>query len=115
MALWKPFETEFGELQKQLQIQNEEVSQEINLASNQAAAQEQKLQVMEREAASRHRKIQDVFRQRANLESDEARTWRLQVNERKSSAFSLPIDIQILYLPGIRREEGTFTEQTFFL
>jgi hypothetical protein len=87
MALWNPFETEFGEFQKQLQIQNEEVSQEINLASNQAAAQEQKLQVMEREAASKYRNIQDVFRRRANLESDEARTWRLQVNEQKSSVF----------------------------
>ncbi|KAI9770983.1 MAG: hypothetical protein M1840_002687 [Geoglossum simile] len=77
MALWRPFEVEFGNLQNELRRQNERVRIEIDLASQQAAHQE-------RVAASRERRLS---RWRAKLDRDEALNWRIQANERQSSGF----------------------------
>jgi hypothetical protein len=96
-ALWKPFEAEFGSFQNELQRQNEDVREEINLASRQAAHQERQLQVMEREVASQHRVIGTLFRRRAELDSDEARNWRIEASEWKSSRVCLSNKMWMLY------------------
>ncbi|KAI9866921.1 MAG: hypothetical protein M1813_000318 [Trichoglossum hirsutum] len=87
IALWRPFEVEFGNFQNELQRQNKCVKREIDLASQQAAWQERQLQEMERKAASRYRLLDDLFHRKAVLESDEAHNWRLQADERKSNLF----------------------------
>ncbi|KAH0556171.1 hypothetical protein GP486_005897 [Trichoglossum hirsutum] len=88
-AIWRPFEAEFGDFRNELQRQDKNVQDEISLAFQQAHSQEQLLQVMEREAASRYRYSGYLFRRRATQDSDEARNWRLQISERKSSWFCL--------------------------
>ena len=77
-AVWKPFESEFGSFTKTLENQNQEVKEEVNLAAEQAAFQERRLQAS-------HRQRTNVFSQRFNTESAESRKWRLQIEERKSS------------------------------
>ncbi|KAI9766767.1 MAG: hypothetical protein M1839_004771 [Geoglossum umbratile] len=72
-ALWRPFEVEFGNLQNELQKQNERVRIEIDLASQQAAYQE-------RMAASRERHLS---RWRAKRDHDEALNRRIQANKRQ--------------------------------
>ena len=114
-ALWRPFEAEFGDFQNELQKQNRHVCEEIDLAFQQAHRQEQLLQAMEREAASRYRLSSNLFRRRVKLDSDEARHWRLQANERQSSWSCLLNLLWILCQPCFRREKRTFTQISFFL
>lgn len=78
MALWRPFETEFGSFEEELRRQSEEVKDEISLASRQAVDRERQLQVAERKKSSRYRK-------QGNLHRLEERKWRLQVGQRESS------------------------------
>jgi hypothetical protein len=94
-ALWKPFEAEFGKIQAELKRQSEEVKEEIFLESQQAAHKERRLQMMEREVASRHRRAGAIFRRRTELDSEEARNWRLQINERQSSEFRLSNEVPL--------------------
>ncbi|KAH0562468.1 hypothetical protein GP486_002842 [Trichoglossum hirsutum] len=77
MALWRPFEAEFGSFQEKLQEQNEEVKKEISLASKQATERERQLQIAERKKSSWYRKKEDLHR----LEETQ---WRLQADRRKS-------------------------------
>jgi hypothetical protein len=51
----KPFDSEFGDIAADLQKQNEDVKEEIQLASEQAENQVRHLQLIEWEAAKRHR------------------------------------------------------------
>jgi hypothetical protein len=78
MALWRPFETEFGYLQAELQRQNEEVKEEVSLASKQAAEWERQLQVAERVKSSWYRKQGGFHHLRQHK-------WWLDVEQRKSS------------------------------
>ena len=80
MALWRPFETEFGFFQAELQRQSKEVKDEISLASKQAAERERQLQIAERKKSSRYRKQGDLYRL-------EERKLRLQVDQRESSKY----------------------------
>jgi CHASE1-domain containing sensor protein len=77
-VLWKPFEVDFGKFRDDLQRQNEDVKEEIKLAAEKAAYQERQLQMS-------HRSVGSLFRRKMEVESDEARNWRLQANERKLS------------------------------
>ena len=78
MTLWRPFETEFGSIQAELQRQSDEVRDEISLASEQAAERERQLQVVERKKDSWYRKQGDLHRL-------EERKWRLQAYQLKIS------------------------------
>jgi hypothetical protein len=80
-ALWRPFEVEFGNLQNELQKQNERVRIEIDLASQQAAYQE-------RMAASQERRLS---RWRAKRDHDEALNRRIQANKRQLSGFCMSV------------------------
>lgn len=40
MALWKPYESEFADLRKDLQVKSNDVREEIDLASKQAVYQD---------------------------------------------------------------------------
>lgn len=77
MALWRPFEVEFGSFQADLDRQSEEVKDEILLASNQAAASERELQIVERTKHARYRKD-------GNLKRLEEQRWRSEVDWRKT-------------------------------
>ena len=77
-SLFKPFDSEFGSLEADLQMQGEEVKAEIQLAAAQAAHQE--------------RRTQQAFRNRANLfhqltitDSGNTREYRRQTEERRLS------------------------------
>ena len=61
------------------------MKEEMRLASDQAADQERRLEVVEREAARKHRTSGLLFRDRVNEANDREWEWRLQVDERKSS------------------------------
>jgi hypothetical protein len=76
-ALWRPFEVEFGNLQNELQKQNERVRLEIDLASKQAIHQEHM-------AASQERRLS---RWRAKRDRNEALNQRIQANKRQLSGF----------------------------
>ena len=76
-ALWRPFEVEFGNLQYELQKQNERVKREIHLASQQAAYQE-------RMAASQERRL-SLWR--TKRDRDEALNQRIQADKRRLSKF----------------------------
>jgi hypothetical protein len=78
MTLWRPFETEFGSFEAELQRQSEEVKEEILLASKQAAEYERQLQITERKKSS-------LFRKQGHLHYLEECKWRLQVDQSKSS------------------------------
>ena len=84
-SMWKPFESEFGVLLGELQRQNEDVKEELLLASEQAADQERRLEAIEREAANKYRKQGMLFRDKVDKTNGETRAWRLQVDERRSS------------------------------
>ncbi|KAH0537546.1 hypothetical protein FGG08_005681, partial [Glutinoglossum americanum] len=77
MALWRPFETEFGSFEEELRRQSKGVKDEISLASNQAAERERQLQIAERKKSS-------IFRKQGNLHRLEEREWRIRVDRRKS-------------------------------
>lgn len=70
-SVWKPFDIEFGDLEKDLQRRNEDVNDELRLASEQAA--------------SDYRKSGSLFRNSVIASSKKEQAWRLQVDERKSS------------------------------
>jgi hypothetical protein len=78
IAVWSPFEKEFGLFNSELQDRNEDVNEEIRLASAQAAFQDQQLQVVDREQGA-------LFRHKIGKRSKEAHEWRLQADERHSS------------------------------
>lgn len=88
-SLWKSFESEFGEIEKELKRQNENVTEETRLASDQAASQARHLQTIDRQAASKYRKDGWLFRKRVDQSSKETQTWRLQVEQRESSELLL--------------------------
>ncbi|KAI9786684.1 MAG: hypothetical protein M1839_006235 [Geoglossum umbratile] len=77
IALWRPFETEFGSLETELQRQSKEVKEEMSLASKQAAEYERQLQIAERRKSSQ-------FRKQAHLQHLEECKWRLQIDQSKS-------------------------------
>jgi hypothetical protein len=87
-SFWKPFDNEFGEFEAELRRQNEDVKEEIQLASEQAESQARHLQLIEREAEKKHRIYAALFRDRVDKTSEEARAWRLQVDERESRKLS---------------------------
>ncbi|MCJ1357988.1 MAG: Ankyrin-2 [Icmadophila ericetorum] len=64
-ALWRPFEKEFGEFTKELRRRNEEVTEEIRLASEQKAAKERQLGIMFRSEARERRLRKEQERARA--------------------------------------------------
>lgn len=73
-----PFDREFGEFAAQLQQQSKEVSEEVRLASEQAADRERQLQVAERKDAARARKIGRLIHSQVSSLSAEDRAWRVQ-------------------------------------
>ena len=85
-ALWRPFETEFGDFEATLRRQNKEVDEEIRLAEAQAAYQERK-------SAAEHRKHELVFRNKAIKDTQE---WRLQKDQQEASTCSSYIHIFII-------------------
>ena len=64
--------------EKEIRDRSEDVNEEIRLASEQAAAQERQLQSLERTQGG-------LFFQKLTKDSTEAREWRIQANERRSS------------------------------
>lgn len=96
-ALLTPFEAEFGELQSKLQKQHQDIREEISLAERKASDQERDLQRKERDAAHHQRYIDSLFRRRCEQDNEEARKFRLQANERESSAFDLPDRLRTMY------------------
>ena len=73
-----PFDREFGEFAARLQQQSKQVSEEVRLASEQAADRERHLQVAERKDAARARRLGKwVYNQVSSL-SAEDRAWRVQ-------------------------------------
>lgn len=69
--MWKPFEHEFGDLERDLRSRNEDVNEEIRLASEQAA--------------SDYRQSGSRFRNMVEQSSQKEQAWRLQADERKLS------------------------------
>jgi hypothetical protein len=79
-AAWRSFDADFGPFETEIRERNNEVKEEIRLASDKAADQERQLQSLERQAGR-------PFRQRAEKAMKEAREWRIQMDERKSSEY----------------------------
>ena len=77
---WKPFEHEFESDEIELRRQNEEVMQEICLASRHAASRAQNMQVVERQDASRHRKLVELLYGRVEKGLEEDRLRRSSKN-----------------------------------
>ena len=73
-----PFDREFGEFAARLQEQSKQVSEEVRLASEQAADRERQLQVAERKDAARARKIGKLVHSKLSSLSAEDRAWRVQ-------------------------------------
>ena len=81
-----PFDREFGEFAAQLQQQSKHVSEEVRLASDQAADRERQLQVAERKDAARARKIGKFVHSQVSSLSAEDRAWRAQNQLRETLA-----------------------------
>ncbi len=81
-----PFDREFGEFAARLQQQSKQVSEEIRLASEQAADRERQLQVAERKDAARSRKIGRLVHSQVSSLSAEDRAWRVQNQLREIQA-----------------------------
>ena len=79
-----PFDREFGEFAAQLQQQSKRVSEEVRLASEQAADRERQLQVAERKDAARARKFGRLIHGQVSSLSAEDRAWRVQNQLRKT-------------------------------
>ena len=79
-----PFDREFGEFAARLQQQSQQVSEEVRLASEQAADRERQLQVAERKDAARARKIGKLVRSQISSLSAEDRAWRVQTQLRET-------------------------------
>ena len=77
MALFRPFEKEFGDFETKLREQNEEIKEEITLAAEKAAAKE-------REDASKYRTSGLVFRRELKQLSREAREKSLGKDKRRA-------------------------------
>lgn len=84
-SLWTTFETEFGDIERELKRRNENVTEETRLASEQAASQARHLQAIDQQAASEYRKDGRLFRKRVDQSRNETRAWRKQVDQRESS------------------------------
>ena len=85
-ALWIPFDQEFGEFAARLQQQSKQVSEEVRLASEQAANRERKLQVAERKDAARARIFGILVYNQVSTLSAEDRAWRVQNQLREALA-----------------------------
>ena len=81
-----PFDREFGEFAAQLQQHSKHVSEEVRLASDQAADRERQLQVAERKDAARARKIGKFVHSQVSSLSAEDRAWRAQNQLRETLA-----------------------------
>ena len=81
-----PFDREFGEFAARLQQQSKQVSEEVRLASEQAADRERQLQVAERKDAVRARRIGKLVHGQVSSLSAEDRAWRVQNQLRETLA-----------------------------
>ena len=84
-SFWNPFETEFECYATDLRRLNEEVKEEIRLASYQAAEQDQRLQVLERQVATSHRRLGRLHHEKFDRVSREDQEWKIKALERESS------------------------------
>jgi hypothetical protein len=92
MSLWKTFKADFGELEERISAAREEVSQEIKLASEQAAHEFRQLQMIET-------RENQVFRLLQSAEVEENRRFR----SRQTSALAETQDRRV---QKFVREEG---------
>jgi hypothetical protein len=92
MSLWKPFKADFEELEERISAAREEVSQEIKLASEQAAHEFRQLQMIET-------RENQVFRLLQSAEVEENRRFR----SRQTSALAETQDRRV---QKFVREEG---------
>ena len=81
-----PFDSEFGEFAARLHQQSKQVSEEVRLASEQAADRERQLQVAERKHAARARKIGKLIHSQISSLSAEDRAWKAQNQLRETLA-----------------------------
>ncbi|KAI9785686.1 MAG: hypothetical protein M1839_008703 [Geoglossum umbratile] len=81
-ALWRPFEVEFGNLQNELRKQNERVRIEIDLASQQAAYQEQERRKSLLETLSSYN-YKTAFKQARGKRCGATCSWLAQTSEFK--------------------------------
>ena len=81
-----PFDREFGEFAARLQQHSKQVSEEVGLASEQAADRERQLQIAERKDAARARKIGKLVHSQISSLSAEDRAWRAQNQLRETLA-----------------------------
>jgi translation elongation factor EF-G len=92
ISLWKTFKADFGELEERISSAREEVSEEIKLASEQAAYKFRQLQMIETQE-------NQVFRLQQSAEVEENRRFRSQ----QTSALAETQDRQVQKLV---KEEG---------
>ncbi len=83
MAVFNPFETDFGPFESELRALHAEVREEISLASKQAQRLENELQAREREEAKMERKFLAKFRDKVHQDDEDAKKWRMQLNQQK--------------------------------
>ena len=110
-TVWRPFEAEFRDFRNEIEKKIEDVREEIHLAECKAAHQERLLQEMERKEASQQRRISSLIHRKAQLESDEAHSWRIQTNERRLSRH-LSNEDWLLWLMALKKSEDNNYSQS---
>jgi len=82
------------------------VQEQIALARDKAFAQELKLQEIDRQVSSKHRIRLDSFVSRSDKNSDAAKEWRLQSEERKQRKLIKNVIISFVDLQDLQDREG---------
>lgn len=78
-TILKPFETEFGDIRKDLRRKDQTVHEELSLASKSAQKEEMRLQEVERSENSKYRSLQSAFWSKTAQELEAAAVWRTKL------------------------------------